>query len=436
MSQAVHDTVSPDAGICDGARELAEVIEEARYPDIGSARGIDARDHRLPPRELPGFRPPYDGSDGKTPCGDPVPHFCADCGQPSTVGSTCTRSVCERCAPAWARDRTIGICERLDAAARLMSDQRDVPVYKHHVVVSPDPSWFSESTDSLDETFGVVQELLRRMGAEGIVAYHPFSGAEDGVDDIGEWQDRLFEGRDWRGDVRDELQLRPHFHAVVVAPHIPGGQVTRDLERETGWVVNRITKRDGSARSLEDLHDVARAVSYTLSHTGIHVREDANNNAEYRHFGSTFDSDSLEVYPDTERSVAEAVREVVPHTLGIQAGEVRCDRTVDASEIRTDWSRAYAAAGGDAGDAGGEGDPPSPEDSSDMPGEPETRTVGGEGGAWTTDCMGRLRHVRHAEEFLADDDWRDDAEHATALEALHAAWDLGEWDPDEWGPPD
>lgn len=441
MSVGPQSTTGPDAGLCDRAAELADVIESARHPDASSTAPEELRERRLPPRALPGFGAQYDGSEGEntTACGDPVPQFCSDCGSPTTVGSTCKRSICERCAPAWARDRTESIVETLDATARVMSSERETAVYKHHVIVSPDPSWFTSRDDPLDATFQVIQRLLKTMDAEGVVAYHPWSGAADHGDDLGEWQDRLFEGRSW-ADVRDELELRPHFHAVVCSPRIWGGSVTRDLERETGWVVNRVEKRDGSGRSLEDLHDVCRAVSYALSHTGIDVDSNGQNNAEYRRFGSVFTSSRLDVLPETERKTREALREVVPHTLGIDPGEIRCESDVQPQVV--DWNRAYAAAsdsdGGsvDSGGGGG-GDDPNPDaGDSDMPGSPETRTVGGEGGRWTSACLGELRHVRHASEVLDDDEWREQAEFVESLESVYAAWQRDEWEPGDGVPPD
>ena len=420
MSQAApHATVGPDAGVPDAAVELAEVIDDHGLGSLSDYAASYVRDRQLPTLDLPGFGEAYDE------CGDPIPHFCEDCGSVQPVGRTCKRSECPRCAPAWALDRAPGLVGRLDATARMMSSARDEAVYKHHVVFSPPPGWATESDDPLDETFHTIRDLLELMDAEGVVAYHPWAGDQDGTDDMGAWKDRLFSGRDWE-DVQSELQPRGHFHAVVASPFIAGGRITAAVNEMTDWVIHRVEKRDGSGRSLSDLNDVARAVTYTLSHTGIDTRGDGHNQAAYRTYGATWhDADVLD---DSERLADAAVREVAPRLLGLPTNEVSCGsdvREARAGASTIDHRRTFASMS-----TSSSGEAPEPDgDPSSMPDQPTDATVGGD--ADRERCSGRLRHIDEADGYLDDDDWRERAPFASELRQTLAEWEL-----DEWAPPD
>lgn len=77
----------------------------------------------LPELDLPGFGEPYTGEEGQIPFESDIPPICADCGHRIDIGRTCRRSVCPRCAPAWAMQTAVGHVGRLDEAARMMSSR-------------------------------------------------------------------------------------------------------------------------------------------------------------------------------------------------------------------------------------------------------------------------------------------------------------------------
>jgi len=386
------------------ADELVDVIQRPKQATLDE-RGPEGW---LPTLDLPGFGNEYED------CGDEIPHFCEGCGHTFAVGRTCKRSECPRCGAAWVLDRAPNIVGRLDATARMMSSVRDTAVYKHHVVFSPPSDWLLEADDPLDKTFHVIRDLLDRMDAEGYVFYHPWAGRpEDDGDDRGAWKERLFSGRDWEGDVRDELAPRGHFHAVVCSPYIPGGDVIADVHEETDWVIKRIQKRDGSGRSLGDLRDVARAVTYSLSHTGLDEDAAGHNQAQYRMFGSTLHD--AEIFDDVAEAADAAVREVAPQTLGIPSKAVRCEREVAPEEATDATLDVYQGEEDGAGD--GTDDDVEQLDADDM-----------------VPCSGRVLPVDDAPDYLDDPKWRANA---SCVEELLEAWeewrDSGGWDGD---PPD
>ena len=405
------------------AQSLIDAIQRPNQleGDEWLERGADAW---LPQLDLPGFGDAYDD------CGDDIPHFCEDCGHSFAVGRTCKRSVCPRCAPAWVLDRAPGIVGRLDTISRVMSARDDEPVYKHHVVFSPPDDWALEADDVLDRTFKVIRELMNRMGAEGMVAYHPWAGADhlEG-DDRGEWKKRLFNDRDWEGDVRNEVKPRGHFHAVIASPHIAGGDTIRQVNAETDWVIKRVTKRDGSGRSLDGLEDVARAVTYCLSHTGIDTERDGHNSAAYRTYGSTWHDSQIDVYDDVEEAADIAVREVAPRTLGIAADSVRCGREIDPSaredDPRVDAYRNLTAPEGD-GDA---------ESLDDFDAEPGSSTVEVDGAdeldeSELVPCSGRVLHIKDAPDHLRDLSWTTSASRVADLARAYRDWLADEDPPD------
>jgi hypothetical protein len=356
----------------------------------------------LPALGLPGF------GEEREDCGVEIPHCCSDCGHPIAVGRTCAQSRCPRCAPAWVTRRAPNAVSRVTEAARMISANlggQSVPC--HHVVVSPPEDWLIDVEadgvdDPLDETFHVVRDILDGFDAEGLVAYHPWSGNDDLEDDRGEWKNRLFAGREW-DDVREELKKRPHFHCIVAAPFIPGQQVTAAIYEATGWVVHRVT-RNGSAVSLGDIHNVARATTYSLSHVGIDCRGEQNR-AQYRLYGS-------HVHKADCRSIDEArraVHDVAPETLGVGKLDVEC-----RSKVPADPDDEYQQELVD-------------EDGSAESSESSEPTAESDG---LTTCRGSLVDIEEAKELLNDEDWRAQAppENVEQLERIREKWDeLGGW---------
>jgi predicted nucleic acid-binding Zn-ribbon protein len=383
---------------------------------VSRFRSIDAREdtfgHSLPELDLPGFGEAYDD------CGDDIPRFCADCGATHTVGRTCYRSTCPRCGAAWTRRQATAVSAKLEATRRYLESSENSAGwagYKfHHITLSPPEGFETFSNESLDRTFDILKEVLDELGVRtGVMFYHPWSGSHDG-DDLGEWKGRLFEGREW-SDVREELEHRPHFHAVVIAKHVDGSYVTRAIEEQTGWIVERLTKGEESDVSIYDKYDLCRVVSYCLSHTGLRENESGRTRAAYRYFGRVA---NLPAADHIEAEIDAAMRSVVPRTLDLSWSSLACEKGRDDREAQS-WLVAdpeSAAAGRQAGrPADGDG-----EQDGEVPGPspPDNK------------CAGRILHLSRAPEFLGDSEWR---EAAPRSEELAETWD--EWEDEIEEPP-
>lgn len=372
------------------------------FDDEPGYGGYVKREHQLPRLELPGFGSTRDDP----PCGTDLPHVCTDCGETLEVGRTCAQSRCPRCAPAWVMDRVPGHVSKIQSAAKMKSAASGdgTPIYKHHVVLSPPKGILVDSEDPLDTMFKTaVKGFFDAVDADGHAYYHPWQGdTDDHEDDRGKWKHRLFNGRSWEGDVLEELQPNPHFHLVIACPWVPGGDVVDYVHKKTGWVIKRITERNGSPVSLGDMESVARAGSYSISHVGLERRE-SGWYAAMRAYGSAYHSAD-----DRHDAEAEdAVREAAPETLGIPDWTLECRNTVPEEEADTERD------GPDPDEGEGEGaDPETPDDA-----EPDMAT-----------CYGSLELVGSAEETIEDPEWQRAALYAEeALEALRRWREAGGW---------
>lgn len=398
-------------------RSNGEVLQACPSEIVNRFRSVDAREDSLLGEELPeldlsGFGEAYGD------CGDDLPRFCSECGRTHAVGRTCYRSTCPRCGAAWCRDRATAVASKLEAVRRFYESKRSGwGGYKfHHLALSPPDGYETFSKDSLNRTYDVLKEVLDELGCEtGVMFYHPYRG-KDG-DDRGFWKDLLWEGNEW-SDVREQLEHSPHFHAVVVAKHVDGGHVTKAIESQTGWIVERITKNESDV-SIYGKYDLARVVSYCLSHTGLREKGDRTE-AAYRYFGRVA---NLPAADHITKEIDAAVRSVVPRTLGLPWSDVACtgDREGEPDGfVVADTDAAYG----------------------DMDGAPYAETDG-EGGGGEKEppegtCGGRLLSITKAPAFLDDDDWLARAEHSGELVDAWVAW---RDEVDEWGdrvdrPPD
>lgn len=346
---------------------------------------------KLPEMEIPGF-----GELGDD-CGDDIPRFCADCGHTQSVGRTCYGWECPRCWKGADRKRSATATAKLEALRRY-KETSEGPGWRgykfHHLTLSPPEGFALDSEEPLDRTFDLLKEVLAELGAEtGMLVYHPFRG-EDG-DDRGFWKNVLPDGepQDWE-PTRDDLTHSPHFHAVVLAKHIDGGHVTKALEEQTGWVIERITKGDDSNVSIYDLHDLARVVTYCLSHAGV---IDGSN--QYRYYGELH---NFGANPNIERQADAAVRAVATNTLGLAYDSVACTTEREQTITKLIEVREEKVS---MGAAHGSGEPELVEK------EIEETVV--------DDCEGRMMDIKNAPAFLTDDDW---TEHAENVEQLRSAW--------------
>lgn len=293
-------------------QDIIDIIERVEQVDdpIHSA-GLTTED-----MTLPGFGDPYDD------CGDPRMHFCENCARHFPVGRTCSRNVCERCAQSWCREQSTEIASRIESLRRKRQAERDEHQRFHHIVFSPPwADWKPLAEDEWERTMRVVRDILVEVfGMNGVSFLHSWSGhVEEGGDDIGEWQNRLFSGRDFE-DVKAELMLRPHIHVIAVGHEVPGEGVTDVVNEETGWIIHRITKGNTNV-SMFGLEDLARVTTYNLSHTSIRKLEERNS-AQYRYWGQELNN--IHVFEDVRRLVDAKVRAIAPRTLDIPYQEVAC----------------------------------------------------------------------------------------------------------------
>lgn len=371
--------------------DVVDVVEDI---DLDSEGAVS-----LPELELPGH-----GSLGEG-CGEDIPRFCAGCGRTHTVGSTCYNWRCPRCWKGADRERATAISSKLEGLRRYKeSTGEGWQGWKlHHLALSP-PDGFAMNLENplavLERTIELLKELLEELGAStGVLFYHPYRG-EDG-DDRGFWNEVLPDGVEveWK-ETEDGLSFEPHFHAVVLSKFVAGGYITKALEAKTGWVVERITKGDSDV-SIYDQYDLARVVTYCLSHSA--VRSDGENDrCVYRYFGEVHNfgaTDAIEAQMDA------AVRSVAPKTLGLEYDSLACSeertRLVDPEEEAERVNPAVMYEGSGAGED-----------------EQAVEEVDVE----TVECGGRLLDIRKAPAFLEDEDWMERAEHADDLRETWGRW--------------
>lgn len=393
----------------------------------------------LPEMDLPGFGDPYES------CGDPRTHFCETCGDEHEIGRTCSRSTCMRCASSWILNRAgtsrekgepvAGIVARLVKAAKMMSGGTGTSVKHHHIMISPDPSEHFRAEDPYQKGKEIVQRIAKNVwGASGASFYHPYRGDDEEVDDPGEgtrtdlneWKDRVLSHRNWEHDVRQELDCQPHFHLVVAAPWVPGGDVTKQVYEETGWVIKRITKK-GSKKSIDGMDDLARVVTYCLSHTGIRTNygADGSNRVAKSEWGAMREG---RVYPEDRIKADLAVRSEAPRTLGIPSSEIECKTQVpeeEQAENRVDaWQNTAPSTATSASSS-----------TSTASNSLELATDGGT--VRTVPCEGRLYDISQAPYFLSRDSFVDriGEDRAHELQMKYDAW-KAEQEQEDNPPPD
>jgi hypothetical protein len=400
MSDTLHDTTGAGMGnpAGDHAADAGAIIDHIERP-----RRFEGEYHKggtLPVMDLPGFGEP------RETCGDEMYRFCACCGESIEIGQTCYESTCSRCAREWCRRRSARLCAKLSATWAYQYAALDDHPYYHHLVMDIPDDWVLDTTQPFDRTLEVVKQVMDEMGVIGVPIYHPYRGEEEESDDLGEWKERVFNDRSF-DDVKGELTFDPHFHIVGISPHVDVS-VTPEIQEETGWIIHRIQQDNGV--SIGNDFDLARVVSYCLSHAGVYVDGNGDHQAAYRpqvlHRGP---GGAVTPQESTIEEMDQIVRSVAPQTLGVPYRSVACGREVPRGEGRNmSVSLSQAAADaeeGDGSDGSDEGDEQEPGDGPEM--EP---------------CEGRLLDISKAPEYLQDDDWRQSAPLAQELERQYREW--------------
>lgn len=487
----LHDTLGVNVHSPDGHTDAdpQRAIEEIQRPQTYDPGAWDTPSYDE--GALPKPIPPSFGEE-KPSCGEDTPFFCAGCGKVHAVGDTCQRLSCPRCAEAGIRERAREICSRLAALRAMLDARRDPHQRFHHVVVSPPKEWILLADKVYKRTVDVVKELFKIMGLVGWYAFHPWAG-EDG-DDRGAWKHRLLNNRDWE-DVKDELIHRPHFHAVVVTHKVPGGDFTREIEDETGWIIARITPdddyHDDDLVESDDLHGVdldddqdsgprsdwssnvsiygndelARVVTYILSHTGLEEKE-TNRGTEHHlmanYIGTAWDYDDQEPkwWPevvdvqDGRKDEWDAiVRAAAPTTLGAAADHVMCsaqhlpDDAPDHDYHQVDVVGSAARSQGNSANllylpderrttlpktanhdgAAGAGSSADAEldDQDDVPTDLEAAADGATSEYDEPEpetCRGRLLHIAKAHRYLDDPEWLENAADPISVLTAYEKW--------------
>jgi len=331
----------------------ATVVEKAFREVDDNPR---AYQNRPPETLIPGFGEPYDE------CGNPTPHICEDCGLPARndagdiaeIGQTCWRRQCPRCAPGWAMRAAYSIVAKLEDYRKHVSSRRNGHSPKfHHITLMPPykngtGSFATSTGDPLADAYDMAHSILDYLCVDGgATLYHPFSGRNG--DDRGEWKQRLFNGRSWKSDVRQELELRPHFHCLAVADSVDH-YTCQHLHERTGWLVHRIENEDNNV-SIFNEFDLASAVTYALSHAGVGEEVDD----AYRYFGEVANHTASQ---NVSQAMRRVVRKVVHETLDLHVGGVVCQLS-DPGDGDTDTYHigGSSGSGGSAGpEASGGGD--------------------------------------------------------------------------------
>lgn len=411
LSSEEREQVEEITGAIDAIPTLTRnQLEEKYFDQVPSARlwadEVDGAamleaDHQPKQCKLPGFGSMYED------CGARIPHACEHCGHLVEIGRTCARSECPRCGSRWVTKRAPRLVSRIYEAARMKEGAQ----YLHHGVISPPKDFFADVDDSeeaLEKLYQFGHEFMGSCDMDGIMVYHPYRGASDKddareahEDDRGEWKNRIFENRSWK-DVRSELEFSPHLHVIGCTSWFPGGDVIAEIYDQTGWIIHRITERNGSAVSLGDIHSLSRAVTYALSHCGIDMTGEQNK-SEYRKHGSAFhaaDCRSID-------KATDAVHRVAPDTLGVASQYVECRNDVHEDDCAHDHDHDHHSDGSEAD---------------------SDRTSDSDPGMTT--CRGALRDFNDVGDLLERPSWRKPIHptQLTRLEQVHAIWEeVGGW---------
>ena len=366
--------------------------------------------HKLPELELPGHGDTLDD------CGEDVPRFCDCCGDITKVGRTCKRSVCPRCWRSWARRRATTIGSKLEGLRRYTATRTGKSPKFHHLSLSPPDDFRTNREDALEAAFEVLKQVCRELGAEtGVLFYHPYRAKAEGEkgDNRGVWKDILPRPEDDldMADTREQMEDDSwHFHAVVMSHFVVGGEATKLIEERSGWLIKRITQTTNPNVSIYGQHDLARVLTYVLSHTGIDTSGERNR-AAYRYFGQVANFTPTDGIEDEFDAV---VRSIAPRTLGLKYDSLACLNTrargVDGGTVDPRAAEASRTSSTSSSTSSSSSEPST--DSSATIVEYELEDA----------CKGRLLDINKAPQYLEDSEWRAEAPFADELQTTWEEW--------------
>lgn len=350
---------SATAFYSDGA--IHKLVENQAGHDFRDARGSPEQySSHLPELKLPGY-------------GQQLPK-CA-----STITRTCElhpgqkfeksgfvpgRNECPYCWPVAVRDHAQSLAEKLMG----FRSHRDIgntgSIRLHEVVVSLPEDFAVNSKKPLTHTVDLVQRLLETAGVDnGIIIYHPYRQTS-----TKSWKQIM----DLSPDERQEhITDSPHFHAFCVSNYVET-KWTRELERETGLVVKRITEKDRKAdgnpaekydekylnMSISDNRQLLVRLEYALAHAGLMSKQSRDQRAVFtRGQLQRFSTDQLpaRVRRTVEMRARGFAHQVAPSIIGLpedtafagNTGHVKTQSEKEYGQTIEERSRLDTSPGGE-----------------------------------------------------------------------------------------
>lgn len=393
----------------------SKVVDKFRRLDAGKS---DHYANELPELPLPGT------GKRRESCGKAVPRGCSSCGKTHDTGMTCHNRLCPRCWKSWDIRRSTVWTAKLDSLRAKKQAQTGAWYKFHHLVLSPPKGYKLNRDNPLEATFEILKEVLGEIGVDtGVLVYHPYRGPDS--DDRGFWKHALPNGKELSiKELVDsnDLKHEPHFHCICISPFVCTEWVVKHVEEKTGWVIKRITKGENSSVSLYDEYDLARSLTYCLSHCGQDI-----DGATFRPWGEVHNH----VPKDQARRLREAnatVRSVAVNTLGLPYDNLAC--SIERTKTETRKVLAPATEEIDLGRAmgGAKGKPELEEIEIEVESETEER------------CNGRLVEVKAFPRYLENKEWVERAPYADQMKEAWEEWryrvdQLEGAYPDKWDTP-
>lgn len=405
--------------------------------------------------QLPALNIPGQGGLKYDDCGEQIPAFaCEDCGDTTYVGRTCGNPTCERGWPSAVKSKAVRGAGKLEGMRRNLyvneyNERADVDF--NHVVASL-PDLLVDSDQPIEHALKILKVLLEeQFGIKGFLAiYHPYRikdeyrkeqydhGGAEGQGDM-TWKDVHNKANPYQ-----YLKHEPHFHLFFAAKRYAFDYtVTEAIERKSGWVFNRIEKKDSSI-SVRDLEDLVHQLCYCFSHAGIQ-KTDVRDKLASRMKG---DLHNIYVPDDAERQATAVFCEAAPKLLGVRFKNTNnnsCDADIQDNdgeyhdgednpihELYSEWDD-----GTNRLNRSGSSDPAAPsfddrslsaespdEDSSivstsNCQSQSVSSSVVTDSGET---CGGDIIPIREAASLLDDDEWCEQARYSEVLKLAFTEW--------------